>query len=191
MLVCLSSHLATMSSGSWMTKGLNATRWCEHSASDRSAWMADVKCTHTHTCIFSSVVLRTDFPSSCKNSAAVFGEINALISLMQSHAHTLVHAPQSGGTCIKKLNSYFADHHHLHSVNLNQAVARNILPSVYHHMKRTGMCGNHSSLTSASTSECFWWQLCGWRFIFIKTPPNPAFSFQRSWIHITQFLMCI
>lgn len=80
-------------------QSLNATRWCEYSASDRRAWTAEVKCTHPHTFLctsahtytstFSSVVLPTDFPSSCKNSA-VFGEINALVLLMQSLTHRRV-----------------------------------------------------------------------------------------------------
>lgn len=125
--------------------------------------------TNKHTSIFSSVVLPTDFPSSCKNSA-VFGEINAFVSLMQSHAHThtLVYAPESGGAFMKRLDSYFADHHHPHSVNLNQAVARR----KHFHMQ------NHSSLKSAELWVLFM------TVMWVKgkkreTPPIWLFAFRE------------
>lgn len=148
-------------------QSLNATRWCEYSASDRRAWTAEVKCTHPHTFLctsahtytstFSSVVLPTDFPSSCKNSA-VFGEINALVLLMQSRTHRRV---------VEHLwrNSRVADHQHPYSVNLNQAVTRRkrFTTCVPSHKTQMGLC-KPICLLNLQSYQGFWWQFCGWRF---------------------------
>lgn len=182
-----------------MIQSLNATRWCEYS--DRSACTPEsgvhtpthvcVLHMHAHTSISSSVVLPTDFPSSCKNSA-VFGEINTLVLCGHKHAHSCT---RGGETFMRRVDSYFADHQHPFPLNLNQAVTRlgHFTAGVPTHETRQAATCRAIHLLHLQSSECFWWQLCGWGWERGKkaTPPIWIFAFQRSFPPVTGILMCV
>lgn len=83
-----------------LTTASERLKWNEHT----HALFCVLAQTRTHSHIFSSVALPTDFPSSCKNSA-VFGEMSALVLLLQAHARML----ETGETLMKRLNSCSSD----------------------------------------------------------------------------------
>lgn len=109
--------------------------------------------TCTHTSISSSVVLPTDFPSSCKNSA-VFGEINTLVLCGHKHAHSCT---RGGETFMRRVDSYFADHQHPFPLNLNQAVTRlgHFTAGVPTHETRQAATCRAIHLLHLQSSECF------------------------------------
>lgn len=142
-------------------------------STDRSVWMVEVKCTHPHAQVSSHqwCCLRI-FPSSCKNSA-VFGESNALVSLMQSRACVLrrevKHLWRGSVDALLTISA---------PVHLNQAVTWRNRRTTCAPTRETqmGTC-RLVRLLSLCSCKCSSWQLCGWRNVFRKTPAFRGFIY--------------
>lgn len=157
-------------------QGRNATRWCEYSASDRSVWMAEVKCTHPHAQVSSHQwCCLMISPRAVRTLLSL--ERETRWSQWCSHMHAHLRVPRRE---VKHLWRGSVDALLTISapVRLNQAVTWRNRCTTCAPTRETpmGTC-RLVHLLNPCSCKCSSWQLCGWRNVFRKTPAFRGFIY--------------